>query len=448
MSSLTSPIDPIIIVGSGPAGLLLARYLQLHNLPCKLYERNPSPSHRPQGGTLDLHTGTGLRALKETGLLEDAQKLMRPEGEAMKVMNRSGNVLWDENGDGAWVTPGSRPEIDRTDLRNLLLSSLTPDTVSWGHEITSCIALTPTEYQITFFPPHPPVITSILIGADGAFSRIRPLLHDKRPTYTGVSMYDLLISPPNLTPTLSKFVGQGAALILHEGKCVLPQMNSGGRCKIYAALRVGEKWLDEYPLPAEGKKEAVARLFPEDEGWTGKARELIEAADEDSVVSRRIYGYPPGLKWKTDLTGVTVIGDAAHVMSPFAGEGVNQALADALLLGKTLVNTYYNSFPKSTSPAPFPLSLFPVSPPPRSIPRTPSPATLHAALRTFESRMMRRVDPELRGSAENLEMFMGPHAAERVHNFFRYMPLVFLKQVTKMGPWGWWQAVRVWWDDD
>lgn len=115
------PMDPIVIIGAGPSGLLLARYLELHRIPVVIYERDSSPTHRPQGGSLDLHDETGLKALKETGLLDEAKWYMRAEGEAMKIVDKSGKIWYDENDkvvkahmgfhEGGPVT--DRPEIDR-----------------------------------------------------------------------------------------------------------------------------------------------------------------------------------------------------------------------------------------------------------------------------------------------------------------------------------------------
>lgn len=115
------PIDPIVIIGAGPSGLLLARYLELYRIPVVIYERDSSPTHRPQGGSLDLHDETSLKALKETGLLDEAKSYMRAEGEAMKIVDKGGKIWYDENDkvvkahtgfhEGGPVT--GRPEIDR-----------------------------------------------------------------------------------------------------------------------------------------------------------------------------------------------------------------------------------------------------------------------------------------------------------------------------------------------
>ncbi|WWD17435.1 hypothetical protein CI109_101876 [Kwoniella shandongensis] len=413
---MSTPIPPVVIVGAGPSGLLLARFLQIHHIPVKVYERDPSPSYRPQGGSLDLHDDTGLKALRETGLLGIATGYMRSQGEAVRILDRDGKVWRDENvydEQGELVRHSEkvgedvkgRPEIDRTDLRNILIDSLEPDTIQWSHALTSCEALSASLYQVNFVS-QPSITTPYLIGADGTFSKVRPLLHDFKPSYSSVSIYDLSIS--SMSPKIQKILGTGMLMILGNGgddKAVMPQNLSHGRAKVYLAMKVAEEWQDEHRLPEKGKKEWLVGLF---EGWTEEAKEVIMACEEEGIVQRRIYQFDPDLNWKTDKTGVTIMGDAAHVMSPFAGEGVNQALADALELGQTLVKVFTPP-PRFVSLAPFPLSLFPVSPPPPTNPRIvpPSSAELHAALRSFEKGMMRRAREEMVGSQMGLDMIFG-----------------------------------------
>lgn len=117
MSSTIKQADQphVIIVGAGPGGLALARYLQLHHVPCTIYEREVSATARAQGGSLDLHHDTGLKLLRETGLYEQAETMMRSEGEALKLLDKTGKVFYDENTEnkGGILDGRGRPEIDR-----------------------------------------------------------------------------------------------------------------------------------------------------------------------------------------------------------------------------------------------------------------------------------------------------------------------------------------------
>ena len=295
----------------------------------------------------------------------------------------------------------------RTDLRNILLDSLAPGTVKWGHRVTEVKALSPDSYEISF-QSQPAVRASLLVGADGAFSRVRPLIHLTQPVYTGVTMYDLQISPYNLTPSLKALIGNGTCIALDDGKGLFPQMNSGGRCRVYAAISAHAIISNEEPWPEAGKRRQWLIKLCED--WDERYKELIMASDEETATPRRIYAFDPAFKWTgSETTGVTIIGeysrpsssykdpnllrryeaktthligDAAHVMAP-SGEGVNLALADALDLGKALVNLFAQSEP-------------------------PSRKQIRDAISDFEKIMMDRAHPEMEISERMLEKFYGP----------------------------------------
>ena len=123
----------IAIVGAGPAGLTLARILHVHGIGTSVYERDPSPHARPQGGTLDLHPESGQYALEAAGLAEQFHALARCEGEEHKIFSPSGDLLVHHVPDA----PGGRPEIDRTDLRDLLTGSLPAATIHWDAQVVA-----------------------------------------------------------------------------------------------------------------------------------------------------------------------------------------------------------------------------------------------------------------------------------------------------------------------
>ena len=119
----------IAIVGGGPGGLTLARLLQMHGLDVKVYERDAGRNARAQGGTLDLHEDSGLKALHHAGLMEAFRANYRPGADKMTVFDRHADVLMDDLGGGE--IGSERPEIDRGRLRDILLDSLTAGTVVW-----------------------------------------------------------------------------------------------------------------------------------------------------------------------------------------------------------------------------------------------------------------------------------------------------------------------------
>ncbi|GAA2797676.1 FAD-dependent oxidoreductase [Nonomuraea dietziae] len=119
----------ISIIGAGPGGLTCARILQRRGLAVTVHDRDSGPNARDQGGTLDLHADSGQRALREADLLEEFFALARPEGQEMRQMNPAGEILFHHVPEDGELF---KPEINRGDLRDLLLGSLQPGTVQWG----------------------------------------------------------------------------------------------------------------------------------------------------------------------------------------------------------------------------------------------------------------------------------------------------------------------------
>lgn len=152
----------------------------------------------------------------------------------------------------------------------------------------------------------------MLVGADGTFSKVRGLLHDIKPAYSGISMYDMMIPASSMTDELRNYIGVGGNMIMDDAKGLIPQMNSGGKCKVYPGMMCAENWLDENPLPDQGKSQWIADTLFGD--WHSLNHKVLLAADEDTITPRKIWEFPPDLEWETDKTGVTVIGVFAFLI--------------------------------------------------------------------------------------------------------------------------------------
>lgn len=338
-----SPAQPlkIAIIGAGPVSLTLASILQNNNIPFIVYEA--ADSFRTQGGSLDLHPESGQLALREAGLWDAFVKHSRPEGDCDKIVELSGEVLWDEN---LLKKPAvadedkfsGRPEIDRRALMNILFENLDSSAIAFGKKLERVVP-SPTElekHDLHFSNDQVESGFDIVIGADGAWSRVRSLLADTKPHYSGISMAEVNCRDVASNTWLNEYIGAGSMFSFGEGRAIFAQKQGDGSLRTYAALRVPEDFLNtagiEWKNKDKARKEVVERYF-NDIGDDLK-RVILECGDD--LTPRALFELPVDFKWQ-HLSGVTLLGDAAHVMTPFAGVGVNVGMTDALILAREIV---------------------------------------------------------------------------------------------------------------
>ncbi|MET8772219.1 NAD(P)/FAD-dependent oxidoreductase [Streptomyces sp. NPDC004658] len=328
MSTAPLPHHPVAVVGAGLGGLTLARVLHVHGIEAALFDLDASADARVQGGMLDIHDDTGQEALRAAGLHGEFLARVHPGGQAVRVLGQDGTVRLAEPDDGT----GGRPEMDRGDLRDLLLGSLPAGTVRWGAKVTGARPLEGARHRVTL-ADGTEFTTDLLVGADGAWSRVRPLVSAARPAYTGVSFVEADLWEADVRhPVSAEVVGGGMLFALGPGRGFLAHREPDGSLHVYAAVVAPEDWLDGIDFAdTEAAKAAVLKEF---DGWDESLRALVADAD-GTLVPRRIHALPAGHRWAR-VPGVTLLGDAAHLMSPFAGEGANLALVDGAELGLAL----------------------------------------------------------------------------------------------------------------
>lgn len=326
------------IVGGGPGGLTLARILFRHGIWATVLELDEHPLARPQGGSLDLHAESGLLALEHAGLTAEFQKLARYEDQGDRYFDRHGTLLFEHHGAGAGERPEEqRPEIDRTQLRAILLDSLPAGMVRWGSKVTAVEPLASGQYRIVGEQGSLGEF-DLVVGADGAWSKVRPLVSSALPRYSGVTFVELRLEDIDTRhPAIAKLVPNGKIGAMGDKKGLIAQRSSNGQLRVYLMFRVPEDWstsgvvdLSSTASPARTR----AELRQQFAGWAPSLLSLIDEAC-DTIVVRPIVALPVGHSWP-HRPGVTLLGDAAHVMSPFGGEGVNLAMLDATELALRL----------------------------------------------------------------------------------------------------------------
>jgi 2-polyprenyl-6-methoxyphenol hydroxylase-like FAD-dependent oxidoreductase len=369
---VNSARDPrIAVVGAGLGGLACARVLQMHDRSVTVFEREASPDVRSQGGSLDMHADTGQVALRAAGLFEQFRALSRPEGQEWCMLDHSTTVLRHERpADG-----DDNPEIDRGQLRGLYLESLASGTVQWGRPVDEATPLGDDGFRLHFSDGSSEDF-DLVVGADGAWSRIRPALSDATPGYTGVTFVETSFDDSDTRHSaLARLVGDGTMVAKAGGRALFGQRNSNGHLRAYAAFRGPEDWHVTAGLDLDDTAAVRTHLLTMYDGWHESLLGLLR--DNDSgFVNRPIFALPVPHTWD-HIPGITLLGDAAHLMPPL-GVGANLAMLDGTDLASALV----------TEPS------------------------FEDAVRAYESVMLPRSAQAAKDCAEGLDHLMPPTAAE------------------------------------
>jgi 2-polyprenyl-6-methoxyphenol hydroxylase-like FAD-dependent oxidoreductase len=229
----------IAIIGAGPGGLMLACVLRRHGIDVTVYEAEASAAARTQGGLLDIHAGTGQRAIRAAGLYDAFLRLVRPGEDAKRIVDRQGTILFERAGDPS----SARPEVDRGALRAMLIGALPEGTIRWAHKVVALTPLGAGRHAIAFANgAH--ATTDLLVGADGAWSKVRPLLTEARPVYSGICFIEIGLGPDDGRHAASTaMIGTGTLIAVAPGRGILAHRNADGSVSGYVALDVPEDWI-------------------------------------------------------------------------------------------------------------------------------------------------------------------------------------------------------------
>ncbi|MBN8857566.1 MAG: FAD-dependent monooxygenase [Sphingobacteriales bacterium] len=376
----------IAIIGGGPAGLTLAKLLQRKEIPgtfnIKVYERDMDKNVRVQGATLDLHEGTGLEAIKRAGLLDEFYKHHRPVASKMRLVDKLLNIAFDDH-DFATITAETRPEIDRAPLRNILLNSLEPGTVVWDSHFVSMEK--ERDGWLVHFKNGTSAYADIVIATDGANSKVRPYLSDIKPVYSGITLIEgNIYNAGKNAPKLFAFAKGGKVMAFDNEQFVGYGTKGDGSVMFVVNFKTPENWLAQSGIDFNSREQVLAWFKKEFAGWSDRWYEFF-TNDEVYFIPRPQYYFPFNQTWETQAN-LTMLGDAAHRMPPYAGEGANVALQDAFELAENLTG---NIFPD-----------------------------IRTAIAQFEKEMIERGANATKDTLENSEKMFSNNALEQMSAFF------------------------------
>lgn len=380
MAELNKDIDvkePITIIGGGIGGLTLARVLYVNGIPAKVYEADPSPEARTQGGQLDIHEYNGQVALEKANLMDEFHAIIHEGADAARILDSQGELLLDVPADDS----NGRPEVLRGDLRQILLDSLQEETIEWNKKVDHIEEIEKGQYKVVFRDDSS-VTTSKLIGADGAWSKVRKLLTDVTPDYVGTTFIETyLYDVDKQHPKTAEAVGKGAMYALAPNKGFVAHREANDIIHTYIEMNCDLEWINS--MDFSNKQEVINTVLPEFEGWAPEITALLTDSDSD-IVARKINALPDKHRWE-DKSGVTLIGDAAHLMAP-SGEGANLAMLDAAELAEGIANNYDN---------------------------------FDEVIKEYESRMFPRSEEEQQESHEILDICLGQDSPDRFVKLFK-----------------------------
>ena len=330
----------IAIIGGGIGGVALAVACLHRGIPFTLYERDNNFEARSQGYGLTLQQGS--KAIEALGLFS----LKEGVTSTRHLVHTTDGKVIGEWGMRKWLQPNAKTTSKRTNvhiarqsLRQALLEQLGgKNVIQWGHQLVDFndnkgkdIAL---KFQVNGKLKH--ATADLMVGADGIRSAVRNLLNVKVESplrYLGCIVI-LGICP------LKDLKGLESSLL--DSATVFQTANGTERIYIMPFTSDSVMWQLSFPLaeneanvlsnggPLDLKKEAIKRTK-----WHDPIPQIIAATQENKISGYPVYDRELLEQELLEKAGlVTLIGDAAHPMSPFKGQGANQALLDALMLAR------------------------------------------------------------------------------------------------------------------
>ena len=340
----------VLIIGAGTGGLCLAHGLRASGVKVRVFERDLTPTDRLLGYRLHI-SATGNRALQSCLPPENFRRFVRASAITNTAVtfldSKLNRLLQIDIPPADQAAPESERPISRISLRRILLEGL-EDVVAFNKTFIA-YETAPEGRVCVRFKDGSVALGDILVGADGAASRVRgQLLPKARRLDTGIvalsGKFPIDAAARRDTPAA---VFKGPTLVMGPDGCFLfasaveyppdaPRSYDRDEYVMWGFSARRDLLAPHLDLATLSGEQVKALALGHMQHWHPALRQLIERADPSTITSFEAKSAEPITPWKTGV--VTLLGDAVHNMTPFRGMGANMALRDAAALREALVS--------------------------------------------------------------------------------------------------------------
>ena len=317
----------IAIIGAGIGGMTAAVTLAQKGFKVKVFEQAPELSEVGAGLTVTPNATKGLiylglgEAMNKIGMAHDLQGVRHYQTKEIIVPLKRGKHMLEKYG-------AYQFQVHRADIHDILIESLekhSPGCVSIDHQLVGIdqksdrvklIFNNQAEYECDF-----------VIGADGTRSAVRTaIMGNAEPEFSGYVAWRGIVPTDGLDE--SDFDECGSCAFISPGRVFARYLIRDAKEYNYVAFLATDEWAEEgWSIPS--KVETVLETFSD---YNQQVKNIISATPPEGCYKWGIFTRQPIAKWSSER--VTLLGDAAHPLEPFMGQGASMAIEDGVVLGR------------------------------------------------------------------------------------------------------------------
>ena len=319
----------IAIIGAGIGGMTAAVTLAKKGVKVSIFEQAPELSEVGAGLTITPNATKGLmylgleKQMKEVGMAHTQQGVRHFETGEMIVPLERGEKMLEKYG-------AYQFQAHRADVHNVLIDELklhNSNTIYTNHEL---IDLNEKNNSVELvFSNNETYEVDFVIGADGNRSAVRKIiLGDDDPQFAGYVAWRGLV-PVELLGE-DDFDECGSSAFIAPGRVFARYLVRNGELYNYVAFLATDEWAEEgWAIPS--KVDIVMDIFSD---YNQQVKNIIAATPASDLFKWGIFAREPVSKWSTK--NITLLGDAAHPLEPFMGQGASLAIEDGVVLGRII----------------------------------------------------------------------------------------------------------------